>query len=71
MTEDTWQNIISAPINGERVIVALAKTKPNGEHYIAWATSAFFDVDREDWSDGVDTLVQPTHWMPLTPPKED
>jgi len=60
-----WQPIETAPKDGTRIIVA----KQSG-YVMAWASSAYW-FDREKysgWTDGVDTLATPTHWMPLPAP---
>lgn len=81
-----WQDIATAPKDGTRVIVAKigwchstlerlrqsienADLEPD-EYRVFFATSAHFHEKRQYWTDGLERLVEPTHWMPLPSPPE-
>jgi hypothetical protein len=59
-----WQPIATAPKDQPTAIIVAEK---NGGG-MAWASSAYW-IERGYWSDGVERLRDPTHWMPMpTPP---
>ena len=63
-----WRPIETAPKDKTRVIVAkYGAHSPLHEKAgdCWWACKAYFDGDC--WTDGMDDLCTPTHWMPLPP----
>lgn len=80
MSADSWQPIKTAPRDGTRVIVAkwawVYKHLPSDERpagqiwHLCFATTAHFLADKSYWTDGLERLVDPTHYMTLPAPPE-
>jgi len=80
-----WLPIESAPKDGTRIIVAhigwcysndrfkelVFSDAPRNEYRVFWVSQARFDAKRDKWTDGLDSLVPPTHWQPLITPQPD
>ena len=72
--QDRWRPIETAPKDGTRVL--LAEPFEGGfEMSVGWWRSYINDSDDAGWMDGTvqnwayeeNTILQPTHWMPLPP----
>lgn len=35
--------------------------------HCCWIAGGSWSAEREKWTDGIESLVPPTHWMPLPP----
>ena len=78
-----WQPIETAPKDGARIILAkIIPADEDREAAVWWACAGRWQPERvlsgtgghirrqAQWTDGVDNLGEPTHWMPLpAPPK--
>lgn len=66
-----WRPIESAPRDGERIIVAkIAESGgifdiPRRSPHVWFAVTASWNG--RYWTDGLERLVEPTHWIPLPP----
>jgi len=71
-----WQDIASAPKDGTRVIVCkwawvhkavddIFDDEAEKIWHLCFATTAHWLSDKGYWTDGLERLVEPTHWMPL------
>ena len=73
-----WQKIETAPKDGTKAI--LAKIAPTGSvpeldipakpAHVWWATSGYWDSVYKHWTNGLEKLVPPSHWMHLPEPPE-
>lgn len=59
-----WRTIDSAPKTGQRVLLAKIVGHPDHETALWWASIGQWDAKRDCWTDRVDRLVPPTHWLP-------
>ena len=78
---DGWRDIESAPRDGTRIIAGkwawihkeistvFDEEAPKIWH-LCFATTAFFLADKGYWTDGLERLVNPSHWLPLPTPPE-
>ncbi len=68
---NTWKPIETATKDGR--LIFLAKINCNLKEGILgmwWTTGGSWDQDAQRWTDGLDNLAPPTHWMPIpAPPK--
>jgi len=74
-----WQPIETAPKDGTRVIVSkfawvvrevqdIFREDAERIWHLCFVTTAHFLSDKSYWTDGLERLVEPTHWMPLPDP---
>lgn len=69
---EAWHPIASAPRDGSRIIVALFSwvhsdiqrifDQDPDQWHLCFAVTAQWDAERECWTDGLERLVDPTHW---------
>ena len=80
-----WQPIETAPRDGTRIILAkIIPADEDREAGVWWVCGGRWQTEhilsgtggkirrQAQWTDGVDNLGEPTHWMPLPePPTEE
>jgi len=63
-----WIPIETAPKDGREILLARVGQNEVGKDLgIWWCCSGFWS---DKWTDGIDSLANPTHWMPLPQPPE-
>lgn len=73
--ERGWQPIETAPKDGARVLLAkfgwAEDMEGNNEYRLFFSVSGSWWTERDYWTDGLEKLIPPTHWMPLPAPPQD
>lgn len=66
-----WQPIENAPRDGTRIIVAKIEQSGHTDFGGVTPPHVWFAVtashNGKHWTDGIERLVEPTHWMPVPP----
>ena len=67
-----WQDISTAPKDGTRILLAKIVGHPAHPTALWWAVAGHWSIRFSNWNDGAEPagLAGPTHWMPLSTPKE-
>lgn len=67
-----WQDISTAPMDGTRILLAKIVGHPAHPTALWWAVAGHWSIRFSNWNDGAEPagLAGPTHWMPLSTPKE-
>ena len=65
-----WQPIATAPKDGMRIILCqIGPTRriegicEGREPFVWWACQGYWHEDRQCWTDGLEQLAPPTHWL--------